>query len=664
MRVRCFFLVVVLVLSSYALQAQIPFAAGQVWTGTYTCSQGLTSLNLRIQSVNGNSVNAIFDFNFSNGRCTGQFTMSGIYSASNRRLALNAGNFLPGLNSCDYVTVNIDGNVSNDNRTYSGTVDGRSNTDCTTFSLTSQQININGSLTGKITSPPVSTGSPIANVRVALNTGQSTMTDAQGNYSFSNLPLGAYTITPTLQGYTFAPRDRVETLTAAQPSITTNFEARPVVPATKPSISGNVTLPNGTGVNRVSIEGRLQGGGNRLTSTDSRGFYTITESDAGTYTIVPSLAGYTFTPVNRTVTLSSTNVVSINFTANAIIVQQPTLTLTISPEAEQTVSAGQSVRYTLTVRDGSNQPVADATIAVQDNLQNPNRNLTTNAAGQVEMTITLPVGTAAGANNVVFTATKMGFVASGAVTRVVRVGSVMTMPIQPTLTLTASPEAEQTASVGSTMLYTLTVRDQNNQVVSDALISVEDNIRRQSQTLSTNTAGQVEYSLTVPAATPVGAYNLVFRSTKPNFTASNTLTRTVRVSGLPLLTSISGRVKTPADFGVQGITVRLNTGQDTRTAADGTYNFPNIPIGSYTVSIDVPNSYRLLGAPRQVQIDGPSSRVPKQDFTVVRDAQSDELIKIHVIEKVPGIAKKVELWGKVEYFNDDLNRIQVVLKTS
>jgi hypothetical protein len=37
----------------------------------------------------------------------------------------------------------------------------------------------------------------------------STITDANGNYSFQNLSNGSYTITPSLSGYTFNPTSLV-----------------------------------------------------------------------------------------------------------------------------------------------------------------------------------------------------------------------------------------------------------------------------------------------------------------------------------------------------------------------------------------------------------------------------------------------------------------------
>lgn len=226
--------------------------------------------------------------------------------------------------------------------------------------------------------------------------------------------------------------------------------------------------------------------------------------------------------------------------------------------------------------------------------------------------------------------------------------SVNAFPLAANLNLTISPETEQTASIGQTVRYAITLRDGSNQPVSAALVGVENGIARQTQSITnTNSNGQSEYSYTIPPNTAAGTYTLTFHANKSGTSLSASASRTIRVSAstLPFATFISGRVKTPADIGVRGITVRLNTGQTATTEPDGTYTFRNIPIETnYTVSVDVPNSYRLLGSSRQVRIGGLGTFAQRQDFTIVRDAQQDELIKIHVIEKVPGMVKKVELW--------------------
>jgi hypothetical protein len=63
----------------------------QVWTGYYVCSQGRTSLKLRIIPVSDLSVKAIFDFNFSYGKAVGEFYLHGKYNPKSRNLEFRPG---------------------------------------------------------------------------------------------------------------------------------------------------------------------------------------------------------------------------------------------------------------------------------------------------------------------------------------------------------------------------------------------------------------------------------------------------------------------------------------------------------------------------------------------------------------------------------------------
>jgi hypothetical protein len=78
------------------------------------------------------------------------------------------------------------------------------------------------------------------------------------------------------------------------------------------SISGKITY-NGNGLGGVSV--RLTGASASLITTDSDGNYAFTGLSNGTYTITPSLAGYTITP--QQATINSANVTR-NFTASPI----------------------------------------------------------------------------------------------------------------------------------------------------------------------------------------------------------------------------------------------------------------------------------------------------------------------------------------------------------
>jgi hypothetical protein len=78
-------------------------------------------------------------------------------------------------------------------------------------------------------------------VTVALSGGStskpSTTTDSSGNYSFTGLAGGTYTVTPTLAGYTFSPSAPSVTITAN--NTPQNFVETPVLASF--SISGSVS---------------------------------------------------------------------------------------------------------------------------------------------------------------------------------------------------------------------------------------------------------------------------------------------------------------------------------------------------------------------------------------------------------------------------------------
>jgi hypothetical protein len=57
--------------------------------------------------------------------------------------------------------------------------------------------------------------------------------------------------------------------------------------------------------------------GTTATVTDSNGDYIFTGLDNGSYTLTPSLAGYTFTPAIQTVIINGANSTINNFTATA-----------------------------------------------------------------------------------------------------------------------------------------------------------------------------------------------------------------------------------------------------------------------------------------------------------------------------------------------------------
>ena len=137
------------------------------------------------------------------------------------------------------------------------------------------------------------------------------ITTATGAYSFANLPAGrTYVVTPTKPNYTFSPAART------YPNLGGNATAASFSAALKTySISGRVTRAGTTtglqGVT-VTITGTNPAGfAPRTVLTTSTGHYTFTGLPGGaTYTVRPTLVGYSFTPTQRTYTnLSTTQVV-------------------------------------------------------------------------------------------------------------------------------------------------------------------------------------------------------------------------------------------------------------------------------------------------------------------------------------------------------------------
>jgi nucleoid-associated protein YgaU len=112
---------------SKASAPAIPFIGGESWFGSYQCGGKTSTLSLRIKKSTGNTVSAIFDFKTHDGTA-GSYNMSGTFIPATHRLALNAESWIHQPNG--FVTVNLDGTVSPDNRAFAGRALAAG---CTTF---------------------------------------------------------------------------------------------------------------------------------------------------------------------------------------------------------------------------------------------------------------------------------------------------------------------------------------------------------------------------------------------------------------------------------------------------------------------------------------------------------------------------------------------------
>jgi hypothetical protein len=165
------------------------------------------------------------------------------------------------------------------------------------------------SVTGKITL----NGAGLGQVAIAAAGAGTEYSDGSGNYTFSHLANGSYTITPSRSGYTFSPAS--QTVAINNNGAVVNFTASPI-----PSyaVSGTVSSANGAGLAgaAVSVASAATGAAVSSQLTDGAGHFAIAGLNNGGYVVTVSHPdGYSFTPASQSVTVSNGNV-SANFAAS------------------------------------------------------------------------------------------------------------------------------------------------------------------------------------------------------------------------------------------------------------------------------------------------------------------------------------------------------------
>lgn len=166
---------------------------------------------------------------------------------------------------------------------------------------------------------------------------KSAIADAAGNYTFTGLTNGSYTVTASKPGFTMTPASRAVTVNGA--SVTAvNFSAAAVVSTW--SIFGTVTSGAGATVT-------LGGTASRSTTADAVGAYSFTGLVNGSYTVSAAKAGYTISPVSQAVTINGANVSGVLFSATAVP-STWTISGTITSGAGATVSLGGAATQTAT----------------------------------------------------------------------------------------------------------------------------------------------------------------------------------------------------------------------------------------------------------------------------------------------------------------------------
>ena len=157
-------------------------------------------------------------------------------------------------------------------------------------------------------------GSGAAGVTINLTGASATSvtTASDGTYTIPGLASGEYTVTPVKTNYKFTPSSTAVTVsggTVTVPDFTATSNSDP-----RYTISGTVS-----GAVKYSVLVTLSGD-DSTTWTDANGNYTFTNLVDGSYTVTPSLEGYTFAPVSAPANVSGANVTVSDFTATAVVV--------------------------------------------------------------------------------------------------------------------------------------------------------------------------------------------------------------------------------------------------------------------------------------------------------------------------------------------------------
>lgn len=137
-----------------------------------------------------------------------------------------------------------------------------------------------------------SEGNPLVNVLVSTGEGYEAETDFAGNYAFG-APAGTYTLTVSLEGYSFDPPTR-------QVTVPPDAGGQDFVGSLLTyTISGTIVDEEGQPVEGIHVYNYQS----PPVTTDEEGHYIFTGLTAGTYQIEPNEDGFRFTPTFLSVTI-------------------------------------------------------------------------------------------------------------------------------------------------------------------------------------------------------------------------------------------------------------------------------------------------------------------------------------------------------------------------
>ena len=160
-----------------------------------------------------------------------------------------------------------------------------------------------GSVSGRVTD--AGTGSGISNAAVSVDTGQSTTTDAFGDYAISDVPAGSRTVTATASGY--ESQDAPATVFEGADTVV-DFVLNESPVGGSGTVKGTAYSSAGGKVGGATVQ--VLGGSSSL--TNKGGKYSIQNVSAGPQTVIASKPG--FDTVEQDVDVPAGSTVTLDFT--------------------------------------------------------------------------------------------------------------------------------------------------------------------------------------------------------------------------------------------------------------------------------------------------------------------------------------------------------------
>ncbi|MEM1485513.1 carboxypeptidase regulatory-like domain-containing protein [Oscillospiraceae bacterium PP1C4] len=385
-------------------------------------------------------------------------------------------------------------------------------------------------------------------------------TGTSGQYTFSNIPVGAYTITVTYpdgsivtKNVTDPPIDYVITQNFTKPAPTITITTQPQDVTVLPGKSATFTVA----AKLSTTAGAL-----------SYQWYSNTSNSTMNGTLIPSATSATYAPV--TATAGTTYYYCVVSSDNGA-------TSVTSKVARLSVKSTTTI--TGIVKDKDGNPVSNATVILTPNVCTPNPVMTGNDGkyefnvpdGKYTITVTLPNG-------------------GGTITKELTVpddigaGVDIQQPVTPVIMITAQPK-DVTVLQNKTASFTMAAGVSNGAAVTYQWYSNTSN-STMNGTRIPNTTRIIDITATATAGT---TYYYCVAS------ADGVASVTSKVARLTVCktSTIDGIVKDKDGVVVKDATVTLspNAGSPnpSTTGSDGKYKFEDVPDGDYTIIVTLPN---------------------------------------------------------------------------